>query len=64
MCIERLVLRVFGHDLGEELSLAQGDPLRQAQRLIRPASVRCTWPPSGAMDAIGLRAYADAFASP
>lgn len=62
MCIERLVLRVFGHDLGEELRVVPRDP--QMDRLIRPGSVRCTWPPSRAMDAVGLRAYADAFLSP
>ena len=65
MCIEHLVLRVFGHDLDDELSVSPMDAqMDQVQRLIRPAAVRCTWPPSGAMDAAGLRAYADGFLSP
>lgn len=64
MCLEHLVLRVFGHDLGEELELAHHPQVARAQRVIRPATGGCSWPPSGAMDAAGLLAYADAFLSP
>jgi hypothetical protein len=62
MCIQQLVLRVFGHDLGEDMLLAPRDTaMVQVERVIRPATNRCSWPPSSALDANGLLAYADAF---